>query len=281
MIAVTIAPAAYRALKTIRPNTYETRAGATDGMCGATIRMKIPIQIVALHRSTLTTVKPAAGDHVIDVFIAPCCRIPSQGASQPTSARASHPASPAPESIRPGLSAARRQTLASGCRQPPIIVAGEGLETIMSLGTTMPTLLMRAGFSASNLAALLLPLSLGRLYIALEPDPAATSANRQPRRRAANKSLTKKLWTTIANRGVSLTDNGVKAPSCRQEGSQTTMANLAIASSREQPEDKIVRHAAALSGQLQSLRERMYPPHAQKALRNFMTQEVSTANLDT
>lgn len=44
---------------------------------------------------------------------------------------------------------------------------------------------------------------------------------------------------------------------------------------REQPEDKIVRHAALLSGQLQSLRERMYPPHAQKGLRNFMTHEVS------
>src|SRR5271154_6476595 len=53
------------------------------------------------------------------------------------------------------------------------------------------------------------------------------------------------------------------------------MATAALASLREQPEDKIVRHAAALSGQLQSLRERMYPPHAQKALRNFMTQEVS------
>jgi hypothetical protein len=70
----------------------------------------------------------------------------------------------------------------------------------------MPTLLMIAGLSASHLAALLLPLSLGRLYIALDPDPAARGANRQPRRRAANKSLTKKLWTTIANRGVSLTD---------------------------------------------------------------------------
>src|SRR5271165_5183628 len=53
------------------------------------------------------------------------------------------------------------------------------------------------------------------------------------------------------------------------------MATAALASLREQPEDKIVRHAAALSSQLQSLRERMYPPHAQKGLRNFMTQEVS------
>jgi chromosome partitioning protein len=38
---------------------------------------------------------------------------------------------------------------------------------------------------------------------------------------------------------------------------------------------RIVRHAAILSGQLQSLRERMYPPEAQKSLRSFMTNEVS------
>ncbi len=48
------------------------------------------------RRSTLTTFMPAAGDHVIDVFIAPCCRIPSQGASPPASSGASHPASLAP-----------------------------------------------------------------------------------------------------------------------------------------------------------------------------------------
>ena len=48
------------------------------------------------RRSTLTTFMPAAGDHVIDVFIAPCCRIPSQGASPPASSGASHQASLAP-----------------------------------------------------------------------------------------------------------------------------------------------------------------------------------------
>jgi hypothetical protein len=48
------------------------------------------------RRSTPTTFKPAPGDHVIDVFIAPCCRIPSQGASRPASSGASHPASLAP-----------------------------------------------------------------------------------------------------------------------------------------------------------------------------------------
>jgi hypothetical protein len=54
--------------------------------------------------STLTTFKPAAADHVIDVFIAPCCRIPSQGASSPAhhrerrTRRRLHQ-----ESIRPGI----------------------------------------------------------------------------------------------------------------------------------------------------------------------------------
>ena len=39
--------------------------------------------------------------------------------------------------------------------------------------------------------------------------------------------------------------------------------------------EKIVRHAAMLSTQLQNLRERMYPPEAQKTLRSFMTPEVA------
>lgn len=39
--------------------------------------------------------------------------------------------------------------------------------------------------------------------------------------------------------------------------------------------ERIVRHATALSGQLQALRERMYPPEARKTLRSFMTNEVS------
>ncbi len=39
--------------------------------------------------------------------------------------------------------------------------------------------------------------------------------------------------------------------------------------------EKIVRHAAMLSTQLQNLRARMYPPEAQKTLRSFMTPEVA------
>jgi len=44
---------------------------------------------------------------------------------------------------------------------------------------------------------------------------------------------------------------------------------------REPPEEKIMRHADLLSNHLQSIRERMYPPEAQKSLRRFMTHEVS------
>jgi chromosome partitioning protein len=43
----------------------------------------------------------------------------------------------------------------------------------------------------------------------------------------------------------------------------------------ERSSDRIVRHATLLSGQLQDLRKRMYPPEAQKSLRSFMTNEVS------
>ena len=54
------------------------------------------------------------------------------------------------------------------------------------------------------------------------------------------------------------------------------MAQLARTfAQKEDPADRIVRHASTLSIQLQSLRERMYPPRAQKGLRTFMTNEVS------
>ncbi|MEO5756381.1 MAG: plasmid partitioning protein RepA [Mesorhizobium sp.] len=43
----------------------------------------------------------------------------------------------------------------------------------------------------------------------------------------------------------------------------------------EDPADKIVRHASMLSEHLQARRQQMYPPNAQKSLRNFMIHEVS------
>ena len=43
----------------------------------------------------------------------------------------------------------------------------------------------------------------------------------------------------------------------------------------EDPADRIIRHAGMLSDHLQARREQMYPPHAEKTLRHFMTNEVS------
>ncbi|ESW64419.1 plasmid partitioning protein RepA [Mesorhizobium sp. C280B] len=52
-------------------------------------------------------------------------------------------------------------------------------------------------------------------------------------------------------------------------------AQTATAAPQEDPADKIVRHAGMLSSHLQARRQQMYPPHAQKSLRYFMTHEVS------
>lgn len=58
-----------------------------------------------------------------------------------------------------------------------------------------------------------------------------------------------------------------------RQATQNTPAKVRDA--HEVPEEKIMRHAALLSGQLQSIREKMYPPEAQKNLRRFMTHEVA------
>lgn len=50
---------------------------------------------------------------------------------------------------------------------------------------------------------------------------------------------------------------------------------ISVNPAEEDSVDKILRHAEMLSNQLQNLRERMYPPQAQKSLRRFMTPEVA------
>ena len=93
-----------RSLSRIDPRAFASKC------CGAiwTVR-RIPgekvdcrLSTVTVHarsrRSTPTTFKPAPGDHVIDVFIAPCYRIPSQGVADQHHREQSHPASLAPES---------------------------------------------------------------------------------------------------------------------------------------------------------------------------------------
>lgn len=57
-----------------------------------------------------------------------------------------------------------------------ILAAGEGIETVLSLRCVLPTLPMAAALSANHLAALLLPVTLRRLYIALDNDAAGEMA---------------------------------------------------------------------------------------------------------
>jgi hypothetical protein len=57
-----------------------------------------------------------------------------------------------------------------------VMAAGEGIETMLSLRSAVPTLPMVAGLSANHLAALLFPPALRRLYVARDGDPAGDAA---------------------------------------------------------------------------------------------------------
>ena len=57
-----------------------------------------------------------------------------------------------------------------------VMAAGEGIETILSLRSVMPAMPMAAALSANHLAALVLPPTLRRLYIARDNDPAGRRA---------------------------------------------------------------------------------------------------------
>jgi hypothetical protein len=57
-----------------------------------------------------------------------------------------------------------------------IMAAGEGIETMLSLRSVMPTMPMVAGLSANHLAAIRFPAALRRLYIARDSDPAGDAA---------------------------------------------------------------------------------------------------------
>ncbi|MCT7376353.1 DUF7146 domain-containing protein [Chelativorans salis] len=57
-----------------------------------------------------------------------------------------------------------------------IMAAGEGIETMLSLRCVLPDMPMAAALSAAHLAALALPVTLRRLYIVRDDDPAGDEA---------------------------------------------------------------------------------------------------------
>ena len=68
-----------------------------------------------------------------------------------------------------------------------VMAAGEGIETMLSLRSALPTMPLVAALSANHLAALLFPVTLRRLYVAQDRDPAgdAVTATLTERARAA------------------------------------------------------------------------------------------------
>jgi hypothetical protein len=69
-------------------------------------------------------------------------------------------------------------------RPGPVMMAGEGIETMLSLRQVMPMMPAIAGLSAAHLAAILFPAMLRRLYVARDDDPAGAGALKTLRRRA-------------------------------------------------------------------------------------------------
>ncbi len=57
-----------------------------------------------------------------------------------------------------------------------VMAAGEGIETMLSLRSVLPTMPMAAALSANHLAAILFPATLRRLYVARDRDPAGDIA---------------------------------------------------------------------------------------------------------
>lgn len=57
-----------------------------------------------------------------------------------------------------------------------VMAAGEGIETVLSVRSALPTLPSLAGLSAAHLSAILFPVALRRLYVVRDKDPAGDAA---------------------------------------------------------------------------------------------------------
>lgn len=78
-----------------------------------------------------------------------------------------------------------------------VLAAGEGIETVLSLRSAAPLVPLAAAFSAGNLAALLLPPGLRRVYVARDRDPAGQWAAEQLAARAAAAGIEAVVLTPV------------------------------------------------------------------------------------
>lgn len=71
----------------------------------------------------------------------------------------------------------------------PVMVAGEGIETLLSLRQITPAMPAIAGLSGAHLAAIVFPPQLRRLYVARDDDPAGDAADKTLAERAAEAGI--------------------------------------------------------------------------------------------
>ena len=81
----------------------------------------------------------------------------------------------------------------------PIMIAGEGLETMLSLRRVMPHMPMIAALSANHLAAIQFSLALKRLYIAVDADRAGRNGMERLSRRARQAGI--EVLALVSRRG--------------------------------------------------------------------------------
>ena len=97
-----------------------------------------------------------------------------------------------------------------------VLVAGEGIETMLSLRCVLPDMPMVAALSANHLAALNLPPALRRLYIARDNDAAGRHAAMRLRDRARAAGIeTRILWPVTNDFNADLRRFGADALSAR------------------------------------------------------------------
>ena len=71
----------------------------------------------------------------------------------------------------------------------PVMAAGEGIETILSLRMALPVMPAIAGLSANHLAAIAFPPGLRRLYVARDDDPGGDGALKTLTERASEAGI--------------------------------------------------------------------------------------------
>ncbi len=80
-----------------------------------------------------------------------------------------------------------------------VMLAGEGIETVLSLRCVLPAMPMVAALSAQHLGALRVPATLKRLYIAADRDEAGARAAETLRRRAVDHGVEARILLPIRN----------------------------------------------------------------------------------